>query len=43
VLVFAGVATAISAVISGSIVMVENIVYWLEKPEDCDETISDTK
>jgi hypothetical protein len=43
VLVFAGAATAISAVISGSIVIVENIVYWLEKPEDCDETISDTK
>jgi hypothetical protein len=42
-LVFAGAATAMSAVISGSIVMVENIVYWLEKPEDCDETISDTK
>jgi len=38
VLVFAGVATAISAVISGSIVIVENIVYWLEKPEDCNET-----
>ncbi len=43
VLVFAGAATAISAVISGSIVMVENIVYWLEKPEDCDEAISDAK
>jgi hypothetical protein len=43
VLVFAGAATAISAFISGSIMMVENIVYWLEKPEDCDETISDTK
>jgi len=42
-LVFAGAATAISTVISGSIVMVENIVYWLEKPEDCDETLSDSK
>jgi hypothetical protein len=42
-LVFAGAATAISAVISGSIVLVENIAYWLEKPDDCHETISDTK
>lgn len=43
VLVFAGAATAISAVISGSIMIVDNIVYWLEKPDDCDETISSTK
>ena len=42
-LVFAGAATALSAIISGSIVMVENIVYWLEKPEDCDESVLDTK
>jgi hypothetical protein len=42
-LVFAGAITAVSAVISGSIVMVDNIVFWLEKPEDCDETILDTK
>lgn len=39
-LVFAGAATAISTVISGSIVIVENIAYWLEKPDDCDETVS---
>jgi hypothetical protein len=42
-LVFSGAATAISAVVSGSIVVVENIVYWLEKPDDCDRTVSDTK
>lgn len=38
VLVFAGAATAISAVISGSIMIVDKIVYWLEKPDDCDES-----
>jgi hypothetical protein len=39
-LVFAGAVTAVSAVISGSIVVVENVVYWLEKPDDCNHEVS---
>jgi hypothetical protein len=39
-LVFAGAVTAASAVISGSIVVIENIVYWLEKQKQCDDKIS---
>ena len=31
----AGVLSAGSAVISGSIVVTSNIVYWLEKPNQC--------
>ncbi|MDP3839324.1 MAG: hypothetical protein Q8Q54_10415 [Methylococcales bacterium] len=42
-LVFAGAATTISAIISGSIVIVENIAYWLEQPDDCDATIPSVK
>ncbi|CAG1769174.1 hypothetical protein BAC3_00103 [uncultured bacterium] len=35
-LVFAGAVTAASVVLSGSVVLVENVVYWLEEPEDCE-------
>ena len=35
-LAFAGAITAASVVLSGSVVVIENIVYWLEKPDDCD-------
>ena len=38
-LVFAGAVTAASVVLSGSVVLVENVVYWLEKPEDCDDKV----
>ena len=31
----AGVISAGSAIISGSIVITSNIVYWLEKPKQC--------
>lgn len=35
-LVAAGVVTAVSAVVSGSIVVAGNIAYWLEKQGRCD-------
>ncbi len=34
----AGVVTAVSAVVSGSIVVTGNIVYWLEKQGRCDRS-----
>jgi hypothetical protein len=34
-LVIAGVVLATSAVVSGSIVLVGNVVYWMEKQRDC--------
>lgn len=40
-LVFAGAVTAASVVLSGSVVLVENMVYWLEKPDHCQN--DDTK
>jgi hypothetical protein len=30
-----GLVTAASFVVSGSIVVVSNTVYWLERPADC--------
>jgi hypothetical protein len=30
-----GLVTAASFVVSGSIVVISNTVYWLEKPSDC--------
>lgn len=34
----AGVVTAVSAVVSGSIMVTGNIVYWLEKQGRCDRS-----
>lgn len=31
-----GLVTAASFVVSGSIVVISNTVYWLEKPSDCE-------
>lgn len=36
-LVFASAVTAASIVLSGSVVLMENMVYWLEKPDDCNK------
>ena len=33
-----GLVTAASFVVSGSIVVISNTVYWLEKPSDCELT-----
>ena len=35
VLVGAGVVTAVTAVVSGSVVVIGNVVYWLEKQGNC--------
>ena len=35
IVALAGVTAAASAVVSGSIVVVGNVVYWLEKQERC--------